>query len=870
MDLSSNIENNELHTDSKYESGFLTPSPIDVLMETPSPVDNASTDKLDSITTFGNSNESEQVREKFLSMIFENGNKSVPNSSTLFSDLAQQVVVTESGDSQIFEEVGSSQSIENVTVVGSDRISSVDHLHTNDNNAKVDLPNLVLNTTVPLDKVRDISNHSSLKDSSDKSEIRSSKKISKSIISENKEIVIVSSSDNSCDIEYILSRNIHNTNKAPEVKEDKNISLNVESSLFHNLQDKTKGVQLQSGDVPKIASVKPIPSISKNIESSKMEENNHCLKTEFTWNLDSESHRSFGQVVNFKKLNKTRGTQTQNDGQNVESVSQKEIGMTESETENSEFSQMETFISKRESYLEIDGKYLKSLVNSKKSPNKIKLVGKSKKIENQKSEDDCTVSESEQSVYEESREVWSGSDSKIKNYLENEIEEENFQMVNSEQILSEDVPLKHSEKKQRNSNLFQGSLDSIDVRNPNTDQSFESMAKKSRSLEFIKNHSLTFKTPLSYCDSEIVYETQRPKSENTIQLVTGNNFDELTDDFCSECCLGNDPSSAEIFYTIRSNCSSPLEDSTECDICSSCNLPDSADVLELKMQLPKSKSVCEVCEICGEPATDFEDDVASSKKEKTEVIDRRVTGLKSLHLSLPKTSFESDEEIVLSNQTTLEEERFEIENCGLQGEKGVSFEKEIRVPETEETLQSVIVESEEFQAKKSKIESEVHVSKKIMDLQRSGFFVPKDEVVMLTENAKRLSRKSSFIKKGASDRQEKRRYSSADNLQHKLFYRGNDRFFKLKDTKLMASTDSIRPMKHFRSKSLRRSSDSIGRHDSSNDNLDRLEESVDVDEEGMKEEVTGPEEPKRKDSDSLETILLKHGIKLISQKETVL
>lgn len=853
-----------MHTDSKYEIAFLTPSPTDVIMETPSPVDNISIDMPDSKSTFGNSNESEQVREKFLSMISENGNTSVPNSNTAFSDLTQEVIKTESGDSQVLEEVGSCQSIENVAAVGSDRISSVDYSHTNDK-AKVELPNLVLDTTVPLDKVINIDTLGSPKDSSDRSESRHSKKISKSVISENKEIVIVSSSDNSCDIEYILSRNIHNTSKAPEVKEGKDNYDSVGSSLLHNLQDKTKGVELQSGNVSKIASIKPILSNSKNNESRKMEEKNHCLKTEFTCNLDIGSHRSFGQVVNFRKLNKTRGTQTQSDGQNLESASQKEIGMTESETEDSEFSQMEMFISKRESYLEIDGKYLKSLVNSKKSPNKIKVDGKLKKMENQKSEDDCTVSEGDQSVYEESREVWSGSDSKIKNGLESEIEQENFQMVDRKEILSEDSPLKNSEKKQRHSILLQGSLDSIDVRKPNTDQTFESMAKKSRSLEYIKNHSLTFKTPLSYCSSEIVFEPQRPKSESTIQLVTGNNCDEQTDDFCSECYLANDPSSTEIFYTIRSNCSSPLEDSTECDICSSCNLPNSADVVELKVQLPKSQSVCEVCEICGEPATDFEDDVvASCRQENTEVIDRRVTGLKSLHLSLPKTSFESDEEMLSSNQTTLEEERFEIENCGLQGEKGVLSEEEIQMSETEETLHSVIVESQEFKA-----ETEVHVSKEIMDLQGSGFFVPKDEVVMLAENVKRLSRKSSFVKKGTSDRQDKRRYSSADNLPHKLFHRGNDRFFKSKDTKLVASTDSIRPMRHFRSKSLRRSSDSIGRYDSSNDNLDRLDESVDVDEEGTKE-VTGPEEPRRKDSDSLESILLKHGIKLISQKETVL
>lgn len=798
LNLSSNIEMNVLHSESEFLSAFLTPSPIDVLME--SPVDNfpINLPLLKSINE--NPNDSEiQVNEKFMRIFSENGNDSVPNSNIIYPDLSQQVVVVanESEDSQIIDEVGSSQYIENVKIIGSDRKSSLEHTHTIDNNFKVDYSNLVSTTPtlIPLDNViSTFSNPLIRKDSGDK-------QIRKSIISENKEIVIVSSSDNSCDIEYILSRNIHNTSKTTS-----------------ETMETPKEFDRNRYEEQKIASIKPI--VSSNIK----EENKHCLKTD----IETEKQRSFGQVVNFKKLNKTRGTQTQNSDNEIES--HKEIGLTESETEDSEFSQMETFHTKRgETHLEIDGKYLKSLVNSKKSPKKVKLDGKLKTIEHQKSDE--TTSEGDQSIYEESREVWSSPDSKAKTI---NIKNDNFRIINK------DV---NNEKK--TTNLLQGSLDSFDIKKSiNEHKVFESMAKKSRSLELIKNNSLSLKSPLTYSNTKIIYDNEiRPKSESTFQLVTGNNFDDQTDNFCSECYIANDPSSTELFYTIRSNCSSPLEDSTECDICSSCNLPDSADILEFKM-LPKSKSVCEVCEICGEPAIEYEED--TSKLEKPDIVSRRVTALKSLHLSLPKTSFESDEELISqSNRITLEEERFEIENCG---------NKKIEQNEGE------IFDNKNIEESISRI-----------DFQGPDFFVPKDEVIMLTENSKRLSRKSSFLRK-TSDRhhQEKRRYSSADNLQHKLFSKGNDRFLKSKDMKLMASADSIRPMKHFRSRSLRRMSDNIGRSDSSNDNLDRLDEQVDNDEDGTKEDIPGPDDIKRKDSDSLETILLKHGIKLISQKETVL
>lgn len=797
---------NVLHSESEFLSAFLTPSPVDVLME--SPVDNFPINlplQLKSI----DERSDESVRDKFLSMFIENGNDSVPNN--IYSDLTQQVdiVANESEDSNINnDEVGSSQYIENVTttIVDSDRNSSLEHSH---NNFNVEFTNLESNTPVPLDNNSTFSNNTpSRKDSGDKFEMRSNKQIRKSIISESKEIVIVSSIDNSCDIEYILSRNIHNTTKQPEINSDERENRN------------------RHDDVTKIASIKPIVSNIKSNENRNIDENEHCPKTEM-----ENAKRSFGQVVNFKKLNKTRGTQTFIDKHSSEFEDQKEIGLTESETEDSEFSQMETF---RESHLEIDGKYLKSLVNSKKSPKKVKLDGKLKAIEHQKSDE--TTSEGDQSIYEESREVWSSPDSKAKT-------------VNKNDFIIDNPPNLNQEKRQT---ILQGSLDSFDIKKAPNGKTFESMAKKSKSLELIKNNPLSLKAPLTYSNPKIIYDEIRPKSENMFQPIANpNNFDDQTDNFCSECYLANDPSSTELFYTIRSNCSSPIEDSTECDICSSCNLPDSADVLEFKA-LAKSKSACEVCEICGEPAIEFEQDLQVPEK-------RRVPVLKSLHLSLPKTSFESDDE---SNRTL--DDRFEINSIG---------ERKIRQLEENE------IQKENKQKENEKEESdkkmELYPEKKKesltitrVDFQGPDFFVPKDEVIMLTENSKRLSRKGSFLRK--TDRQEKRRYSSADNLQHKLFSKGNDRFLKSKDMKLMASADSIRPLKHFRSRSLRRSSDNVGRSDSSNDNLDRLEETVDNDEDLTKEEIPGPDDLKRKDSDSLETILLKHGIKLISQKETVL
>ncbi|XP_046820575.1 nicotinamide/nicotinic acid mononucleotide adenylyltransferase 1 isoform X1 [Vespa crabro] len=120
LDLTSPNANDYLTIDPKYQSTFLTPSPSDVTMESPSPIEIISIDVPDTVlrknlqnatsAAFVASRQSiglEEAREKFINAITaENGNAKHVTSSTkaAYPGQAKQIIATESGESQILDE----------------------------------------------------------------------------------------------------------------------------------------------------------------------------------------------------------------------------------------------------------------------------------------------------------------------------------------------------------------------------------------------------------------------------------------------------------------------------------------------------------------------------------------------------------------------------------------------------------------------------------------------------------------------------------------------------------------------------------------------------------------------------------------------
>ncbi|XP_076240277.1 nicotinamide mononucleotide adenylyltransferase isoform X2 [Calliopsis andreniformis] len=118
LELTSPNANNYLTIDSKYQSTFLTPSPSDVTMESPSPIEIISIDVPDTVLRKNIQNATsvacvasrhaglEEAREKFISaLVAENGNgKHITTAKAAYPGLAKQIIATETGESQILDE----------------------------------------------------------------------------------------------------------------------------------------------------------------------------------------------------------------------------------------------------------------------------------------------------------------------------------------------------------------------------------------------------------------------------------------------------------------------------------------------------------------------------------------------------------------------------------------------------------------------------------------------------------------------------------------------------------------------------------------------------------------------------------------------
>ncbi|XP_032678968.1 uncharacterized protein LOC116847750 isoform X2 [Odontomachus brunneus] len=336
---------------------------------------------------------------------------------------------------------------------------------------------------------------------------------------------------------------------------------------------------------------------------------------------------------------------------------------------------------------------------------------------------------------------------------------------------------------------LQGSLDSMIVSDepfapkPKKDDTF---SKKSKSYESIKRIQ------------EVFLGAPGKMSNSGSQL-------DIPDEFCSICCYMNEITfrteeeisspNQETFYTLRSTCSSLADDddSTECDICGSLNQQEAADALEGKILIDSAHEEipCELCRICGE-----------------------VDGSYDPNAMIPADRYA----FRLVEPSQDDDDSFEIENCGFQSGTE-SADDRSRVSEKESIKDS----------DKSKSRSLfIHGSSMTRDQPRELYFIPKDEIAILTSGARKINRKGSlFKKKEEQNTRDKRRYSSVDSLQlAKMSAKTSAK--ALKNPSLVASADNLRILRQGsrRSKSLQRSTDDVGRRDSLTDNLVSLTEGL--------------------------------------------
>ncbi|XP_011641668.1 uncharacterized protein LOC105430047 [Pogonomyrmex barbatus] len=377
---------------------------------------------------------------------------------------------------------------------------------------------------------------------------------------------------------------------------------------------------------------------------------------------------------------------------------------------------------------------------------------------------------------------------------------------------------------------LQGSLDSMivsdetSVQKPKKEDAF---SKKSKSYESIKR-------------IQEMFLGVPPTKANS----SGSQLD-IPDDFCSICCYMNEITfrteeevsspNQETFYTLRSTCSSLADDdddddSIECDICSSLNLQESADDLEGKIQ----EIPCELCRICGEVDGSFDQD---------SVIPADRYGFK-----------------IEPHQD--DDDSFEIENCGFQSGTE-SADDRSRISEKERVKDLGRPKSQTLF---------IHGSSMNKDQPRELYFIPKDEIAILTSGARKVNRKGSLFRKKEDSNgsaRDKRRYSSVDSLQlAKMSSKANEKVLKVAENQtLIRSADNLQISRDSRrSKSLQRSANDMDRLNKSTDNLNSKTENLGKENESEESALKS----NTRDKEEVKMILTQHGIKIISEKETAL
>ncbi|KYN03407.1 Nicotinamide mononucleotide adenylyltransferase 1 [Cyphomyrmex costatus] len=491
-----------------------------------------------------------------------------------------------------------------------------------------------------------------------------------------------------------------------------------------------------------------------------------------------------------------------------------------------------------DSSLEIDGKYIKSIVNSRKSPRKIK-DGQVRDVEKQNRH----VDNRETSRIEDHSSKTSSIKSPKKTQTQKTVKMNDNKGQQAQEAIktAKDADNKtkcdfneikdvYTRKVRRYNVPLQGSLDSMIVsdetstQKPKKDDAF---SKKSKSYESIKR-------------IQEVFLGVPPAKANS----SGSQLD-IPDEFCSICCYMNEITfrteeevsspNQETFYTLRSACSSLADDddSIECDICGSLNLQESADDLEGKVQ----EIPCELCKICGEVDGSFDQD-------STLPADRYTFKMIDPHQD--------------------DDDSFEIENCGFQSGTE-SADDRSRISDKERIKDPGRSKSQSLF---------IHGSSMNRDQPRELYFIPKDEIAILTSGTRKVNRKGSLFRKkedSSGNTRDKRRYSSVDSLQlAKMSSKGSDKVLKVaKNTTLIGSADNLRISRDSRrSKSLQRPTDNVckDRLNKSTDNLNSQMENLGKENEA--EDLT--QKLNIRDKEEVKMILTQHGIKIISEKETAL
>nr|XP_034179627.1 uncharacterized protein LOC117604061 isoform X1 [Osmia lignaria] len=879
LELTSPNANNYLTIDSKYQSTFLTPSPSDVTMESPSPIEIISIDVPDTVLRKNIQNATsvacvasrhvglEEAREKFINaLVAENGNgKHITTAKAAYPGLAKQIIATETGESQILDEVG---------FVDDDRkIRKVVRVQPRSSQLEEIYPNRVATSSkheaksfVDVDSVKSSENkvRTSLENDIDDLELIKDKERDKKSLLSSSVVSIASNVDNSgrheCALsdfsvdkeDYKLTR--YGLDDTAEDENQENLLLERERS---NDDRSVMKMIRKDEQVDRRESIKDIDQDSFPNDTVR------CSNTQVLVLVSAMIHNPFekegGSLIVEESGVQGKGEITIYKGESDGSIDKLSVlvqspvpsslsdestvkiqEITEDFSENTKEGSDDLMISssKRDVSLEIDGKYVKSVVNARKSPRKTKngqmrVYESEERLEDdsieKKSADSC---QSEQTFYKtvsksSSRTRSPRRDGRSRSKVTGEIRE------------STTISDEKSKKMRRYDATLKGSLDSVIASNDSRtvsrrrSRTEEMFSKKSKSYESIKKMQEVYEDP--------------SKADSTSQLITTNELDMQVDEFCSVCCYVNEMSlrteegisspTHDNFYTLRSNCSSIAdEDSTECDICSSWNLQESTDALDRKNDCDQ---LCEVCEICSEICATFNPE-------------RETRLLESSTRSLPKDASRIADTTVTN--PSLEEDCFEIENCGFQNGPGSTSD-----PKRDNPSKSFNV-SDSFVVKKK---------------PRDKYFIPKDEIAILSSGTRRMNRKGSLLRKKPIEdptnvSQDKRRYSSVDNLQlAKVSSRSNDKVLRSKNSKLIASADNIRASRNSRRcKSLQRSADNVRYVDSSTDNLDSLVENLD------REDILDFDDHREKlqarDNETVKMILTKHGIKIISEKETVL
>ncbi|KAL2720364.1 centrosome-associated protein 350 isoform X1 [Vespula squamosa] len=859
LDLTSPNANDYLTIDPKYQSTFLTPSPSDVTMESPSPIEIISIDVPDTVlrknlqnatsAAFVASRQSmglEEAREKFINAITaENVNAKHVTSSTkaAYPGQAKQIIATESGESQILDEVGSvNEEIRvNMRVPSKVNETSSNSSTFEDVSTKIDRvetigPSDNIDRTEKTESGNKVDANLELDDNREDKNVR--------LLSVEEKVKSEIDSRFKCALsDFTISKDDHTYSKLMNSDKDNEV-IATDQNVKEDVRDvQPKVVEDTSNDIGNDR--RDIQSEESKIEQCVDET---FLDTAMDIKKDTEEDNIF-QSVELSPAASTIEAVSVIENlviKNQESCEEKEEDKKKfnGDIQTEEKAQSSKRSSKRDSNLEIDGKYLKSVVNSRKSPRKVK--------DSQLRQFECISPVGQDRIDVSVIEQKPGRARSLKS-------------TNSRRGTSDTKSQDITMNTQRCDTVLKGSLDSMikanesktTLRKKTGKNSKETFSKKSKSYESIKRIQEVY-----------LGEPSKTDSSTSQTLITAEEFDPQTDEFCSICCYMNELTmrteeeisspNQETFYTLRSNCSS-LEDSTECDICSSWNLQSSNEVLDrtILSTTNNEESLCEICEICGEVGDNME-----FQKESI-MLPRQVKVYQD------KRILEDDYKI-LDNTTitdvSLEEDSFEIENCGL-------------MSGTESMDDRGVLQSEDEPKGNEKLTSIKSMYSRGTSLKtREKYFVPKDELAILSSGSRKIARKGSLLKKKPDDHQivvsqDKRRYSSADNLQlAKVFATRTDKCLRSsKSGKSTGSADNIRSSRNSsrRCKSLQRSVDNVRYLDSSTDNLDSLAESL-----GQEDNDDRPfdwnEKPKVRDNETVKMILTKHGIKIISEKETAL